>query len=73
MEKGRLLPSLIVSLALLGSSIILWHGMHTLGNKVINAGIYSSNVSLNRGRPLRIVLDKDSELQLRSSQEPDDQ
>ena len=76
MEKGKLLPSLIVSLALLVSSIILWHGMHTLGNKVINAGIYSSNISLqnanNRG-PLWIELDKDSKLELLSSQEPDDQ
>jgi len=72
MDKSKLLPSVIVSVALIVSSIIIFFGMNRLGVKIIDAGICSGNVKLQNAsnRALRIIIDDDSELKLQSSQNP---
>jgi hypothetical protein len=72
MDKSKFLPSIIVSVALIISSTILFFGMNKLGDKIKDAGIYSANVKLrnDNNRALRIIIDDDSELRLQSSQNP---
>lgn len=72
MDKSKLLPSVIVSAALIVSSIIIFFGMNRLGDKIIDAGICSGSVKLQNAnnRALRIIIDDDSELKLQSSQNP---
>ena len=72
MDKSKLLPSVVISLALIISSIILSFGMNKLGLKIMDAGIYSANVKLrnDNNRALRIIIDDDSEIRLQSSQNP---
>jgi len=70
MEKSKVLPSVILSVALIVSSIILYAGMTRLGDKVIDAGIYSRQIDLTRNNlPLRIVLDDDSEVNVHTGQD----
>jgi len=75
MDKTRLLPSVILSLSLIMSSIILSFGMNKLGDKIMNAGIYSREIELanDNNRALRIILDDASELRLHSSQDPNNE
>jgi len=72
MDKSKLIPSVIISVALIISSIILFFGMNKLGVKIMDAGIYSGNVKLqnDNNRALRIIIDDDSKLRLQSSQNP---
>lgn len=68
MQRTSLVPSTIVATALIVSSLILLYGMHRLGANIVAAGIHSRKISVEHsasyGRPIRVVLDEDSELQL---------
>jgi len=69
MDKSKVVSSLIIAVSLIISSLILSHGMSKLGVDIKDAGIYSRQISLqhqnNRG-PLKILLDDDSEVRLRT-------
>ena len=75
MDKSKLIPSIIIAVSLIVSSLILLHGMSKLGADIKDAGIYSRKISLehanNRG-PLKILLDDDSEVRLIQDQDPNE-
>lgn len=73
MNKSGLLPAIVISVALLLSSIILLIGMIKLGEKIEFVGMAArhSEVELrnaNNCGPLRIVLDDKSALKMSPSQ-----
>ncbi|MBN2217933.1 MAG: hypothetical protein JW719_11215 [Pirellulales bacterium] len=72
MNKSGLLPAMVVSVALLLSSIILLIGMIKLGEKIEFVGLAArhSEVELRNANnlPLRIILDDKSALKMSPSQ-----
>lgn len=68
MENSRLTPSLIVAASLIASSLIMFYGMAQLGKSIEAAGVHASDISLDAGhrtKPIRVLLDDGSELQVR--------
>ena len=70
MDKQKLIPYIVLAVSLIVSSLILSFSMSKLGDDIIAAGIHSRKISLehanNRG-PLKIVLDDNSELKIKSN------
>jgi hypothetical protein len=75
MDKTKLAASIIVSISLIISSLILAYGMAKLGESIETAGAVSNDLSLSYkqyGHPIRVVLDDDSQLRLKTDQDPND-
>ena len=73
MNKSKLEPSILVAIFLIVSSLILSYSMGNLGEDIIAAGIYSNSIKIslshaNNGAPLRILLEKRSEINLGAEQ-----
>ena len=72
MDKSKLIPAAILAVSLIISSLLLSFSMSNLGDDIIAAGIHSRKMSLsheNNGSPLRIVVDKRSEIQMKTAQD----
>jgi hypothetical protein len=75
MDKNKLVPSVIIAVSLIISSLILSHSMSKLGVNIVDAGIYSGNageLENKYNQPLRIILDDGSEVRLRKDQDPNE-
>lgn len=73
MEKPNLTPAIIISAALIVSSLILSYSMFRLGDDIVAAGIYSRKISLSSASGtsgVRVILDDKSQLKIESEAEP---
>jgi hypothetical protein len=68
MDKSKLAPSMIIAVGLIVSSLIISYSMGKLGDDIRAAGIYSRKVDFPS--MLRIQLDEDSVVQLKTGQDP---
>jgi hypothetical protein len=75
MDKAKLAPSIVIAIGMVLSSLIISISMGKLGDDIVAAGIHSRQISLrhaNNGAPIRISLDDDSVVQIKTEPSAED-